>query len=107
MDLFSHGRKEQIERESPLANRMRPRDLEEFAGQDLQAEIVGGRDQLVQDILVNSSQVTPNFGIELVDVQFKRINYVEEVRRKVYDSEDYKEGISAFLDKRKYTFKGK
>ncbi len=34
MDLFSHGRKEQIERESPLANRMRPRDLEEFAGQE-------------------------------------------------------------------------
>ena len=33
MDLFAHGRRAQIERESPLANRMRPRTLEEFAGQ--------------------------------------------------------------------------
>ncbi len=32
---------------------------------------------------------------------------IQGLRRKVYDSEDYKEGISAFLDKRKYTFKGK
>jgi membrane protease subunit HflC len=60
-------------------------ELEEFAGEAVQAEITGGRDQLVQDILDNSSQVTPNFGIELVDVQFKRINYVEEVRAKVYE----------------------
>ncbi len=34
MDLFAHGRQEQIERESPLANRLRPRNLEEFAGQE-------------------------------------------------------------------------
>ncbi|MGD2077923.1 MAG: AAA family ATPase [Chloroflexota bacterium] len=34
MDLFAHGRRDQIERESPLANRMRPRTLEEFAGQE-------------------------------------------------------------------------
>jgi putative ATPase len=34
MDLFAHGRKAQLERESPLANRMRPRSLEEFVGQE-------------------------------------------------------------------------
>ncbi len=34
MDLFALGRKAQIEKESPLANRMRPRTLEEFVGQD-------------------------------------------------------------------------
>ncbi len=34
MDLFAHGRKDQIEKESPLANRMRPRTLDEFAGQE-------------------------------------------------------------------------
>ncbi len=34
MDLFAHGRKALIERESPLANRMRPRTLDEFAGQE-------------------------------------------------------------------------
>lgn len=34
MDLFEHGRQAQIEKESPLANRMRPRTLDEYAGQE-------------------------------------------------------------------------
>jgi putative ATPase len=34
MDLFAYGRKAQIENESPLANRMRPRTLHEFIGQE-------------------------------------------------------------------------
>ncbi|MCA9872738.1 MAG: AAA family ATPase, partial [Anaerolineales bacterium] len=34
MDLFAHGRQSQIEKESPLANRMRPRTLEEYVGQE-------------------------------------------------------------------------
>jgi putative ATPase len=33
MDLFDHARQEQIDREAPLAARMRPRTLDEFAGQ--------------------------------------------------------------------------
>jgi len=34
VDLFDHARREQIEREAPLAARMRPRTLDEFAGQE-------------------------------------------------------------------------
>ena len=34
MDLFDHARKDQIEREAPLAARMRPRTLDEFVGQE-------------------------------------------------------------------------
>ncbi len=34
MDLFSHGRQSQIEQESPLAHRVRPRTLDEFIGQE-------------------------------------------------------------------------
>ena len=34
MDLFAHGRRDQIEQESPLANRMRPRTLDDFVGQE-------------------------------------------------------------------------
>jgi putative ATPase len=34
VDLFDHARQEQIEREAPLAARMRPRTLDEFAGQE-------------------------------------------------------------------------
>ncbi len=33
MDLFAHAKREQIEREAPLAARMRPRTLDEFVGQ--------------------------------------------------------------------------
>jgi putative ATPase len=34
MDLFKHKRQQQVEQEAPLAHRMRPRTLEEFAGQE-------------------------------------------------------------------------
>ena len=34
MDLFEHGRQAQIEREAPLAARMRPRTMDEFVGQE-------------------------------------------------------------------------
>ncbi|MFQ5420833.1 MAG: AAA family ATPase, partial [Anaerolineae bacterium] len=34
MDLFTHGRQSQIEQESPLAHRIRPRALDEFVGQE-------------------------------------------------------------------------
>ena len=33
MDLFEQSRQKQIEKESPLANRMRPRTLDEYVGQ--------------------------------------------------------------------------
>jgi membrane protease subunit HflC len=32
-----------------------------------------------------ASKITPKYGIELVDVMFKRVNYIESVRLKVYD----------------------
>ena len=34
MDLFDHHRQQQLDREAPLAARMRPRTLDEFVGQD-------------------------------------------------------------------------
>ena len=34
MDLFEQSRQDQFEREAPLAHRMRPRDFDEFAGQE-------------------------------------------------------------------------
>ncbi len=44
-----------------------------------------GRDALTRGILEQASSIMPQYGIELVDVRVKRINYVEDVRRKVYD----------------------
>ncbi|GMR23671.1 MAG: protease modulator HflC [Acidobacteriota bacterium] len=59
-------------------------ELGGFIDEAVVQEIVSGRDAITRSILQKASLVTPNFGIELVDVQFKRINYTEEVRESVY-----------------------
>ena len=43
-----------------------------------------GRRQITEGILKQATPKLEKFGIELVDVKIKRINYVEEVRRTVY-----------------------
>lgn len=61
---------------------------EEIAILDIAAaipEIETGREKIAQIILEKSSEITPEFGVELRDVKIKRINYVEEVQRKVFD----------------------
>lgn len=44
-----------------------------------------GRDKISNMIHAAASKITPQYGIELVDVMFKRVNYIETVQRKVYD----------------------
>ena len=44
-----------------------------------------GRDKISAMIHETASKITPKYGIELVDVLFKRVNYIDTVRRKVYD----------------------
>jgi membrane protease subunit HflC len=44
-----------------------------------------GRDKITSMIHEAASKITPKYGIELVDVMFKRVNYIDTVRRKVYD----------------------
>lgn len=44
-----------------------------------------GREKIAQIILNKSSEITPEFGVELKDVRIKRVNYVDEVQRKVFD----------------------
>lgn len=44
-----------------------------------------GRQVLSGEILKKARVLAPQYGIELVDVRIKRINYVEAVRRKVYE----------------------
>ncbi len=47
--------------------------------------IESGRDTIRREILTNAQERTSDLGIVILDVQFKRINYVEEVQRKVYE----------------------
>lgn len=44
-----------------------------------------GRDGISDLVLIAAAKVTPQYGIELLDVMFKRVNYIESVRLKVYD----------------------
>jgi membrane protease subunit HflC len=47
--------------------------------------IAVGRERIRREILENAQARTTDLGIEILDVQFKRINYVEEVQQKVYE----------------------
>jgi membrane protease subunit HflC len=44
-----------------------------------------GRDKISDMIHETASKITPQYGIELVDVLFKRVNYIDTVRLRVYD----------------------
>jgi membrane protease subunit HflC len=48
-------------------------------------DIEYGRNVIRLEILANSQNRTADLGIEILDVEFKRINYVAEVQRKVYE----------------------
>lgn len=47
-------------------------------------EITVGREKIIKGILEQAQPKLHEFGIELVDVKIKRLNYVEQVRKSVY-----------------------
>lgn len=53
------------------------------AGKDEQIRY--GRDKISAMIHAAASKATPQYGIELVDVMFKRVNYIETVQQRVYE----------------------
>ena len=53
------------------------------AGEEM-SEVKLGRDQITRFILEDAAKIAPRYGMELVDVRIKRLNYVEQVRQKVY-----------------------
>jgi membrane protease subunit HflC len=61
---------------------------EELAGigsAEAMARITTGRQKIAAQILEKAAKITPEFGIELVDLRFKRINYVDTVQQKVFE----------------------
>jgi len=44
-----------------------------------------GRDKITRLILEHVQHVVPDYGIELVDIQIQRVNYIESVQAKVFD----------------------
>ena len=59
--------------------------VEGFVEEEALERISKGRELIRQDILKRAKVLGPQYGLELVDLRIKRVNYVEEVRAKVYD----------------------
>jgi membrane protease subunit HflC len=52
--------------------------------QELTKKIARGREEITRIILAEARKIIPQYGIELVDVRIKRLNYVDSVQEKVY-----------------------
>jgi membrane protease subunit HflC len=50
-----------------------------------EGKIQFGREKIAKIILEKADKITPEFGVEIKDVQIKRVNYVDEVQKKVFD----------------------
>ncbi len=68
--------------ETPQAEALEEASKE--VAEELKKEITLGREGLTRAVLAVVRKIAPQYGIEVVDVRIKRLNYVESVREKVY-----------------------
>jgi membrane protease subunit HflC len=61
------------------------KDIPKEREEELKREIARGREEITRTILTKAQKIIPQYGIELVDVRIKRLDYVESVRKKVYE----------------------
>jgi membrane protease subunit HflC len=59
--------------------------LEEVSESEIDLKIALGREKLTRQIIEAASPRLRVLGMELLDLRFKRINYVEEVQKKIYE----------------------
>jgi membrane protease subunit HflC len=60
--------------------------MEEIVGSREDVKIVAGRQKLTQTILEKAAvKAMETLGVELVDIQFQRVNYTASVQKKVFD----------------------
>jgi membrane protease subunit HflC len=64
---------------------IREEGVDEFTKEIVKKPIVVGREKIGQGIREQAQPKLAEFGIELVDIKIKRINYVGEVRKEVYN----------------------
>jgi modulator of FtsH protease HflC len=60
-------------------------EAQDILEEEARQPVAHGRDRITRMILQRASQVMPEFGVELVDVQIQRINYVDSVQTKVFE----------------------
>jgi membrane protease subunit HflC len=63
----------------------RAEEVEDVMEAEAVRQVELGRDKITRLILAHASQVMPDYGIELVDVQIQRVNYIDSVQAKVFD----------------------
>jgi modulator of FtsH protease HflC len=60
-------------------------EAEDVMEAEAMREVELGRNKITRLILERISSIVPDYGIELVDVQIKRVNYIESVQAKVFE----------------------
>jgi membrane protease subunit HflC len=60
-------------------------EVEDVMEAEAMHQVELGRDRITRLILERASQVVPDYGIELVDLQIQRLNYIESVQTKVFE----------------------
>ncbi len=49
------------------------------------AALAKGREKITRDMVADAARLLPEFGIELLDIRIKRINYVQTVQQRVFE----------------------
>lgn len=62
--------------------RLPPADAEEAAG--LMEVVQRGRQEIVAEILATAREGVTDFGVELIDIRIKRVDYVQQVQEQVF-----------------------
>lgn len=84
--ITKHNLVELARNTNHLLMRRSEEEIEDISlSEEVLEEIGVGRDVLTRSILEEASRAVPRYGIELIDVRIKRINYVKEVQRKVFE----------------------
>jgi modulator of FtsH protease HflC len=60
-------------------------EIDDAQNEDAVFEPKLGREKIAQLVLQKSSEVMPDYGIELADIKIKRVKYVDSVQQKVFE----------------------
>ena len=61
------------------------RGEEDISGEEIFEKIATGRNTITRMILEQATKIVADYGIKLVDIRIKRINYIESVQRRVFE----------------------
>jgi modulator of FtsH protease HflC len=71
-------------KEAGIPDFQRPDAVGDQAG-GMSEHLTKGREKITREMVADAGKLLPEFGMELLDIRIKRINYVESVQKKVFD----------------------